>query len=253
MSGFTPTRALAMLMLAASTLALSVSLAAPAQAQTAVAAPPAAGPSLTEAQLMDVAPELFAFLKGNFPTEFAAFVPQAQAAVAGGATLDGVVMDLLGGLRQTYGASLATAPDELLGALMTTTIDLQKAVFEGEGPIACSNFAINGPAVFDGTPAAAKYQDLVMAQSVLLLAAAKAGHDAPVSRDEASQDDWKRITDMAVAGGATQAGFEAVSTLDATSPELCPTLLGLLQSMNTEQTGVGARVRAAYLVSVSAI
>ena len=252
MSRFASPRALAMLMLAASSLALSTAFLAPAQAQSAAATAPA-GASLSEAQLMDVAPELFAFLKANFPTEFEAFVPKAQAAVAGGATLDGVVMELLGGLRQTYGASLATAPDHLLGALMGTTIDLQKAVFTGEGAVACSNFAINGPAVFDGTPAEAKYQDLVMAQSVLLLAAAKAGHDAPVTRDEASQDDWKRITDMAVSGGATQAGFEAVSKLDATSPELCPTLLGLLEAMNSETSGSGARVRAAYLVSVSAM
>ncbi|MBU1306064.1 MAG: hypothetical protein KKF33_11170 [Alphaproteobacteria bacterium] len=246
-----PTRTLATIV-AATSLSLSLSVATPAHAQAASAAKPA-GTSLTEAQLMDVAPELFGFLKVNFPEEFTQFVPLAQATVAGGATLDGVVMDLLGGLRQKYGASLGSAPEDLLGALMTTTIDLQTAVYEGEGPVACSNFAINGPAVFDGTPAEARYQDLVMAQSVLLLAAAKAGFDRPVARDQASQADWKRITDMTVEGGASQAGFEAISALDATSPELCPTLRGLLQAMNTEDTGIGARVRAAYLVSVSAM
>ncbi|WP_137150070.1 hypothetical protein [Devosia sp. FKR38] len=245
-------RSLARMLVAATALSLALPLVGQAQAQTATPVVPAA-PALTEAQLMEVAPELFGFLKSNFPQEFTAFVPQAQAAVAGGATLDGVVMDLLGGLRQKYGSSLGTAPDNLLTALMTTTIDLQKAVFEGEGALACSNFAINGPAVFDGTPAQAKYQDLVMAQSVLLLAAAKAGFDAPVARDAASQDDWKVITDLTMQAGATQAGFEAISKLDVASPELCPTLRGLLEAMNTEATGVGARVRAAYLVSVSAM
>lgn len=245
-------RSLARMLVTATALALALPLAGPAQAQTATPAVPAA-PALSEAQLMDVAPELFGFLKSNFPQEFAAFVPQAQATVAGGATLDGVVMELLGGLRQKYGASLGTAPDNLLAALMTTTIDLQKAVFEGEGALACSKFAINGPSVFDGTPAQAKYQDLVMAQSVLLLAAAKAGFDTPVKRDAASQDDWKTITNLTLEAGATQTGFAAISKLDATSPELCPTLRGMLETMNSEASGVGARVRAAYLVSVSAM
>jgi len=230
------------------TFALALPLANTTQAQETTA--PA---STMEAEIMAAAPELFGFLKGNFPEEFAGFVTTVETTVANGGSLDGLVQAHLFELRGKYAAHLAGATDDALGALLTASIDLQKSVLDGEGPAACGTFAINGPAAFEGTPAAAKYEDLMMAQTVLLLAAAKGGHDAPVERAPAAEADWKVITDMMVEAGVSQGGFQAISTLDAANPELCASMLTMLEAMNTEPTGAGARVRAQYLVQLGAI
>lgn len=230
----------------------SFALAMP-MAHAQAVAPAAPVNAALEAEIMAAAPELFGFLKGNFPQEFSGFVTLVETTIASGGSLDGLVQNHLAELRQKYASHLTGASDASLSALLTASIALQQAVLEGEGPAACSSFAVNGPAVFEGMPEAAKYEDLMMAQTVLLLAAAKGGHDAPVERAPAAEADWKVVTDMMVEAGVSQSGFQAISSLDAANPELCPTLLTMLDAMNTDTSGAGARVRAEYLVQLGAI
>lgn len=228
----------------------SVAIALPLAGSAYAQVQPAATVSTTEAEMMAIAPELFGFLRASFPDDFSAFVAQVEQRVSTGGSADGMVQAHMLELRQKYAPHLAGASDAALETVLVATMDLQQAVFDGEGPAVCGNFAINGPAIFEGTPAAAKYEDLMMAQTVYMLAAAKGGHDAPVTRTAAVEADWKVITDMMTQAGVTSSGFEAISTLDAANPDLCPAMQTLLTAMNTEPTGAGARVRASYLLEL---
>ncbi|SEQ53934.1 hypothetical protein SAMN05428969_3438 [Devosia sp. YR412] len=244
--GFSRKTLIAALLGGIAALALALPLAATAQE-----AAPAV--SATEAEMMTIAPELFGFLKANFPEDFSGFVTQVETTVASGGNVEGMVATHMLELRQKYAVHLTSASDEALTSVMTASIALQQAVMDGEGAAACGGFVVSGPGVFEGTPAAAKYEDLVMAQIVLLLAAAKGGHDAPVTREPASEADWKLIAEKTVEAGASQTGLQAIAMLDAANPELCTTLLTMLEAMNTESSGVGARVRADYLAQVGTL
>lgn len=228
-------------------LCASVSLAGAALAQQAPV------PNPFEAELMQAAPELFGFLKTNFPSEFQDLVVNAQMTHASGGDLSGLVQGHLLQLRKSYAAKVAVASDATLAALGDATISLTNAVLEGEGELACANYSVNGPAVFDGTPAAAKYEDLLLAQIVHVLVAARDGITAPTARQDASDADWQTLIDHMIALGMSNEALAGLAQQDPTNPALCGTMISLFQAMASEPTGAGARVRAQFFSQVAAL
>lgn len=210
-----------------------------------------AGP--LEAEMMNAAPELFGFLKTNFPDDFQSLVAQVEVTLNTGGTLNGVVANHLLDLRIKYAPQVSASDDASLAQVIEATIALQQTVLANEGPEACGRLAINGPAAFAGSPLEAKYEDLMLAQTVLLLKAAKVGHDTPVTRAAASEADWSQVTTMMTESGISQNGFAAIVNVDTANPELCPALISMLTAMNIDTSPSGALVRAEYLASAAGV
>lgn len=206
-----------------------------------------------ETELMQAAPELFGFLKGNFSAEFQDLVTKAEATHTAGGDVGVVVQGHLLELRKAYAEHIAVASDEALAALGEATISLTSAVLEGEGAATCANYNVNGPVAFEGTAAAAIYEDMLLAQLVYALLAARNGLDTPTQREDASDKDWEAVINHMLASGTTSEEIAGIAKQDPTDPALCGTMIDMFNAMNSEPTGAGSRVRAQFFSQVAAL
>lgn len=209
----------------------------------------------TEATLTALAPALYSYIRTEYPDDYSKLISETTAIVRSSSGAQGVVerksAELMQSMRHKYAQYIAYAPAEYLRALLAAQIDFYRQL-NGDDPVTCAKAAINGPISLVGTGFSQHYGYALIPQVLAMLKAAKSGQVQPVSRHQASDDDWLSIGDEMQAEGAPDDYLVAITELDPDNADTCPALIAFLQALGNLDTGGAELVLAEYLSSMAA-
>jgi hypothetical protein len=160
-------------------------------------------------------------------------------------------MNAMAAVRRKYAKSIALGSDADLEALLGTEIAIFQHVLTASGPELCAKVIVVGPQVLIGTPNVDTYKADFSHQMTALFHAARSGLDAPVTRRDPLNADWRSLLDTMVANGAPAAYPHIIAHDDPTDPTLCPAMINFFTTINTTPTD-GARAVRAYLLGGTA-
>ena len=204
--------------------------------------------------LVETSPAFYGYLQENFPEDFDVLVGDITAILkqgGTGATVGQRSAEAVAQIRRKYAPMVAQAADADHAAIINSLIEFYSAL-DAEGTELCNAVAIDGPVALLGRPDTEQFVQMMEPQAVLAMQAAKSGIEAPVQRRATTDEDWVTTLDATAARGASQGELDAITTLDPASPDLCPGLVKLLQTLNGEDTEAVRAVRAQYVADLTA-
>ncbi len=204
--------------------------------------------------LVETSPAFYGYLQENFPEDFDVLVGDITAILkqgGTGATVGQRSAEAVAQIRRKYAPMVAQAADADHAAIINSLIEFYSAL-DAEGTELCNAVAIDGPVALLGRPDTEQFVQMMEPQAVLAMQAAKSGIEAPVQRRATTDEDWATTLDATAARGASQGELDAITTLDPASPDLCPGLVKLLQTLNGEDTEAVRAVRAQYVADLTA-
>lgn len=207
----------------------------------------------TEDALVEMAPEVYSYLKVAFPDDFQQLVRESTDAIrnaSGRSDVERRSAEIMQAMRKKYAPFIRFAPDAELSQLMTEQMAFYQLVLRDD-PAVCAQVAINGPISMVGTGFTQKYATAFLPQVLALFRTARSGIDKPQARREATDADWETISLAISAAGATDSDFQAIAELNAGNENTCPALLLMLRAINETGTDAAGVVRASYLAETA--
>lgn len=207
----------------------------------------------TENALVEIAPEVYSYLKVAFPDDFQQIVRESTNVIRSAPGRLGVEQrsaEIMQAMRRKYAPFIRFAPDLELSKLMMEQMALYQQILRDD-PSVCAQVAINGPMSVVGTGFTQKYAAAFLPQVLALFRSARAGIDTPQVRREPTDADWEVIGTAMLAAGATDSDIQAITELNAGNANTCPALLLLLRAINETETEGAGVVRASYLAETA--
>lgn len=208
----------------------------------------------TGEELIAAYPTFFTFVRDTFPNDFDQLTAELNGLIksdASNADVEARSSAAVAEIRRRYAPMVGLASDAEHAAIVDSLIEFYSALLVG-GTELCNSVAISGPGALSGRPDALDYLAMVEPQAVMSLQAAANAMKSPVQRREVTDEDWAGIIDGMSARGATEAQLNAISSIDPNSPDLCPALLLMLQTINELETEGSKAVRAQYVADLAA-
>lgn len=202
-----------------------------------------------DAILAQTSPDLFEVLQNDFADEYAQMSDALKLTIKTGGDIKQTTFEHLMAMRVAYGPSLIHADDRLLTEMADVTVEIYQALLDIDGPQLCGDYAIAGLPALAGTGLEAELTPLALRQLAAMLRAAKSGHDNPVDRATATDEDWRIVSEHSLTLGADLASYDAMALGEAV-PGTCPSLIALLGAANETQTS-GDLVRAEFLTMIT--
>lgn len=198
-------------------------------------------------------PQMFGFLETAFPNDFAMLTTTIANEVKGGASAAQIrqtAFDAMASIRRKYAPMVGLASDADQAAIIDETIRFHQAALDKDWQL-CNAIAEQGPAVLNNRTGVDDLIAMVQPQGVLMLQAAANAMTTPTQRRAATDVDWGVVGEEMAARGVTEAQLDAMANLDVSSPELCPAIILLMQTLNSVDSEPIKVVRAGYLVDAS--
>jgi hypothetical protein len=211
-------------------------------------------PAYAAEQLVAVNPRLYGFLRDTFPEDFnilTARVAELVKSDASASQLGPMAAEAMATIRRKYAPLIASAPDEDHAEIIRTSAEFYEAMLAHD-PAICNEVAMSGPAALINKSDTEGLVQMIEPQAIMLLQAAAHAQTNPLNRRTPTDADWEEVSDGIVAQGATDAELNAISTSDATSPDLCPGLIKMMRALNAVDSDGVKAVRADYIREVSA-
>lgn len=186
-------------------------------------------------------------LATKLPEDFKALTAQIDLIEKGGeldsakhARTAGLVADL----RKKYRYKIPYASEETQAALISQLANFFETVLTREGPMACSQFAINGTTVLVQNGVAAEYAALIDTQSALYFTAVASAFEKSDFHGEAGRADWKTVLDAMVSAGAPEEFVRVLGTVDPKEPARCPAMSVMFRTAANMDGAPAEKVRS---------
>lgn len=210
-------------------------------------------PESTGAMMKQTNPQLLGFIEANFPDDYAALTSWIADIIKAGGTEAQVgrqSAEATAEIRRKYAPMIARASDRDHAAVIELNIAFYQALLATD-PLLCNAVAISGATELLNRPGMDRLKAMIEPQAVAILQAAVNGMGSPVKRRAVTDADWLEVGDAMYARGATDAQINAISALEPSSPDLCPGVIAMLQTLNSVDTVGIKAVRAQYLANIA--
>ncbi len=211
-------------------------------------------PSAVSAMIKADNPGLYSMLETSFPNDYVQLTTRMTELLKGGGTTAQVregTAEAMAQIRRKYAPMLGLASDADHAKIVNESIAFHQALLDAN-PSLCNQVAISGPIALMGQGGYDQIKSMIEPQAITIFQAAANATAAPTQRRPSTDDDWAELGDAMLQRGVTDAQFAAMQTLDPASPDLCPGLILMLQTLNAVETEGVKAVRADYVRDSSA-
>lgn len=209
----------------------------------------------TEAEITSMieaspAGEMYRALKGYYPEEAKYFRDSVVSLLSGEAGEEEAFSKMLSvgaEIRRRHAASLRSAPDQSLRAIMQSQAQIISAL--DDDPVLCNRVVMFGPGAI---PEDRRHRIVALMDSAgLLYRAMYEGKRSPVQRAQATDDDWGNLIGDFYAAGGTDNELDLVMQPDIQNLHLCGAMLRFLRVLTDAEFPGSDRLRAEVAVAMN--